>query len=159
MKYEKISVERIPLDEFGEEMRKVFEKYSLLLQVGKRKEVFLLPKNLQKVYDKLEKKIYMAGFYAGEIKGSDFRISVELGEKIVPHNKDRRVWVNERGEQKFLYGRNIKRRFITRQDDIPKNAKVLVLNEKNDYLGLGIMRRSGDIKNVLDKGWYLRRKE
>ncbi|MBR9677755.1 MAG: hypothetical protein GOU97_00450 [Nanoarchaeota archaeon] len=158
MRYTVITVKDLMLEEFEKDIEKVCQNKILLMQSGSRKEVFLLSKELYKTYEKLGKNVYMTGFYMGEIR-KKFKVSIEFGEKLAQVNTTRRIWINRKGEQRFLYGRNINKEYVTRKDEIKEDQKVLILNQNNDYLGLGILRRSGDVKNVLDKGWYLRRKE
>jgi 60S ribosome subunit biogenesis protein NIP7 len=60
--------------------------------------------------------------------------------------------VNEKGETMFLYGRDVFKSSIL---EIHGKGKVAVFNKHRDFLGIG--KYDGKmIKNIKDKGWYLR---
>jgi len=99
MRYTVITVKDLMLEEFEKDIEKVCQNKILLMQSGTRKEVFLLSKELYKTYEKLGKKVYMTGFYMGEIR-KKFKISIEFGEKLAQVNTTRRIWVNRKGQKR-----------------------------------------------------------
>lgn len=97
------------------------------------------------------------------------RPTLEGGRFLAPHATRRRVRVKEKGEQLFLYGRDLLEKSIGRADrGIEAGDEVLVLADATGrYLGLGSARRplggraraGGDevaVAHRLDLGLYLR---
>ena len=75
-----------------------------------------------------------------------------LQEIILGRCKLPRVFVNQKAEQLFLYGRDIFMKSIVKGK---KSGTVLVCNEKGEPLGIG--KFEGEtLKNVVDLGFYLR---
>ena len=112
---------------------------------------------------KIGKELYivkkdMIPFLKGEVKAAglkvkDSEISIEFAFKIAKNATKNKVIINEKGENLFLYGRDIFRKNIIRGD--MKKGKKIVLNSKNECLGIGFW--DGKIlKNVKDRGMFLR---
>ncbi|MDK2790804.1 MAG: ribosome subunit biosis protein [Methanothermococcus sp.] len=102
------------------------------------------------------KDIYNAGVIFGEIVTKNgknkFLLSLE-GMSIISKDivKNYAV-VNKKGENLFLYGRDIFKSSIL---ELKGHGKVVVFNKNMEFLGIG--NYDGKmIKNVIDKGWYLR---
>jgi len=91
--------------------------------------------------------------------------SLDLIINITPQ----RIFVDEKGEQTTLYGRNLTKKMIENIiSPIRADQKIIINNKHNDILGLGkfLMNQSKFekagknqvvIKNLMDKGWYLRK--
>ena len=112
---------------------------------------------------KIEKELYivkkdMVPFLKGEVKAAglkvkDSEISLEFAFKIARYATKNKVIINEKGENLFLYGRDIFRNNIIKGD--LKKGKKLTLNSKNECLDIGFW--DGKIlKNVKDRGMFLR---
>lgn len=103
-----------------------------------------------------------------------FHPSLELGYVIHKYAKRNLVRVARKGEQVFLYGRDIfASSILSIVPPLIKKHYVVIVNTSNEYLGLGIALMSLRsiheldklklenenrvvIKNYIDLGWYLR---
>ncbi len=100
----------------------------------------------------------MVPFLRGEVKAAGLKvknseISLEFAFKIARYATRNKVIINEKGENLFLYGRDVFRENIIEQD--LKKGKKLVLNFKNECLGIGFW--NGKIlENIKDRGMFLR---
>ncbi|WP_456471820.1 NIP7 pre-PUA domain-containing protein [Methanocaldococcus sp.] len=95
--------------------------------------------------------VYLIGNVFGDFKRK-FRLSLEGFSLIADKIVDNYCIVNEKGETLFLYGRDIFKKSIL---EIKGSGRLAVFNKNREFLGIGI--KEGDIiKNVKDKGWYLR---
>ncbi len=97
--------------------------------------------------------IYTVGNVFGEIKNNKFKLSLE-GFTIISNyiNKNYAI-INEKGETLFLYGRDIFNNSIVY---INGSGRIAVFNKNRDFLGIGYFDGKM-IKNIKDKGWYLRK--
>lgn len=135
---------------------------------GRIKEVFLVPVEVCNILDKTKKvrMPYYLGLFFGEING-EFKISLEGLWLISKYSRERGVVVSEKGEQLFLYGRDILEESIIKVGSLVQiGSKVIVFNKFYEPLGLGMIIKFSDklteqpktiIKNILDRGWYLRK--
>ncbi|WP_086975389.1 PUA domain-containing protein [Archaeoglobus fulgidus] len=137
--------------------------YALLVKEGEKKEVYAVSKELYGVIGELNP--HYAGVKIGEV-GRRFRFSLE-GTFWLLRNSRNRVWVNERGEMLFLYGRDIFAGSVERASEFGENSIVFVCNRFDDVLGIGRSRHSSDalsnlpedkvfVENLVDRGEYLR---
>ena len=109
-----------------------------------------------------DRNIYGAGISFGnfEIKrsGSEnkikFSISLEGMSLISKDIIKNYVIVNKKGETLFLYGRDVFKSSIL---EINGGGKVAVFNKNKELLGVGNYGGGDIIKNIIDKGWYLRK--
>ncbi|MCS7143734.1 MAG: hypothetical protein NZ879_01795 [Archaeoglobaceae archaeon] len=132
--------------------------------IAKNKELFAVSKELY--YFLRQKNIdCIAGVKVGEI-GKRLRLTLE-GAFWLMNNEKKKVWVNERGEMLFLYGRDIFSSSIVKVGEFEENEIVFVCNEYDDILGIGRSRfKSAEIEkmpekrvvieNLVDRGAYLR---
>ncbi len=137
--------------------------YVILIREGERKEVYAVSKELSSVIRKLNP--HYAGVKIGEV-GRRFRFSLE-GTFWLLRNDRNRVWVNEKGEMLFLYGRDIFAGSVEGTTEFRENSIVFVCNRFSDVLGIGRSRYSSDeldnlpgdkvfVENLVDRGEYLR---
>lgn len=141
--------------EFGIDLRRIFPEKIFLISSG-RKEIFIVDDFVYKIYNKINREIYSIGLYIGEIRGKYFLISLELASMIEPFTNNKIV-VNEKAEQLFLYGRDIFKESIVKEYKRFKlGERCLVLNKRHEVLGIGKYERN-IVKNLMDRGWYLRR--
>jgi ribosome biogenesis protein Nip4 len=107
--------------------------------------------------------IESAGLYLGRIRGSRFVPSLALID-ILSRHTEKKVFVNTKTAWLFLCGRDVFRTGIKRfNPPMKKGDLVFVQNLHDENLGLGKVQGSltfGSeiaVKNVMDKGDYLRR--
>jgi len=131
---------------------------------GRARELFMCTKD---VWELKNMDPVCMGIKVGEIGSKRIRLTLEGAFYFVKDRK--RVFVNERGEMLFLYGRDI---FATSvvdvDDDILENDTVFVSNTFNDILGIGRARYPSSkileiddervvVENLVDRGEYLRK--
>jgi 60S ribosome subunit biogenesis protein NIP7 len=95
--------------------------------------------------------IFSVGNVFGEIKRK-FRLSLEGFTLISPHITNNYAIVNEKGETLFLYGRDIFKESII---EVKGSGRIAIFNKNREFLGIGLWDGK-IIKNIKDKGWYLR---
>jgi 60S ribosome subunit biogenesis protein NIP7 len=134
----------------------------------KRREVYLLSEELYDFLERVNVDPLSAGLKLGEV-GRRFRFTVE-GAFFIVKKKKKRVYVNEKGEMLFLYGRDIFSESVVKAtSDIGENDIVFVCNKAGDILGIGRSRyeagklRSVEkdrvvVENLVDRGEYLRKR-
>lgn len=155
---------------FGSES--FFDEFTILLRdLGGKKGVFALSKDLAEfldslhTLDRIEKSWICAGIKIGEV-GRRLRLSLE-GTFWIGRNDRKKVWVDDRGEMLFLYGRDLFSSSIIRASDFGESEIVLVANRYGDIIGIGKSRLPSDkikevepdkvvIENLVDRGEYLR---
>src|SRR3989339_68510 len=126
------------------------------------KNYFYASQELQDVRSKIKRDVFSLGIYLGCDSGKHFEPSpalIDIISKLAGAEKFR-IFVNEKAETLFLYGRNILEESISRNPNNIKEGLVLIQNDKDENLGYGLFQTQGDdvvIKNLLDKGEYLRK--
>ena len=78
----------------------------------------------------------------------------------MPEAVKKKIYIATKVEGLYLYGRNILKDSIARNPNNIDSGYVFVQNEKDENLGFGIFQKQGEqviIKNLLDKGFYLRK--
>ena len=143
--------------------------YELNNESGEKvKEVYALSNDLAKFLELYKLNIVHAGLKVGEVGSRRFRFSLEGSFYLI--NKDKKkVYVNEKGEMLFLYGRDIFAKSVERvTDDVKENDIVFVCNKRGDILGIGKARFDAKrmkeveedrvvVENLVDRGEYLRK--
>ncbi|MCS7130954.1 MAG: hypothetical protein NZ872_06000 [Archaeoglobaceae archaeon] len=132
--------------------------------IAKNKELYAVSEEL---YDFLRQRKVdcIAGIKVGEV-GKRLRLTLE-GAFWLMKNENKKVWVNERGEMLFLYGRDIFSGSIIEVGEFEENEVVFVCNHYGDILGIGRSRFSAKeikrlpenrvvVENLVDRGAYLR---
>ncbi len=141
--------------EFGINLNEIFKEELFLISSG-RKEIFVLDKELYKIYKRINREIYCLGLFIGEIRGRNFHLSLELASIIEPYTRNK-IIVNDKAEQLFLYGRDIfKESIIKEYKKFKLGERCLVLNRRREVLGIGRYEEK-IVKNLIDRGWYLRK--
>ena len=138
------------------------------LLVNEDREVYALSKDLVKFLELHKINHVVAGIKVGEVGGRRFRFSLEGTFYLVRKNK-KKVFVNERGEMLFLYGRDIfAESVVDITEDVKENDIVFVCNKRGDILGIGRTRFDAErikdvakdrvvVENLVDRGEYLRK--
>lgn len=125
-----------------------------------RNEYYLADKELLELKQKIKPEPEYIGLFLGEEMKNGFKPSPALIDEIAKIS-GRKVFVNDKGEWLFLCGRDIFGKSVTKAD--ATQGLVLVQNSKDENLGYGKIvgdianKEKSVIKNLLDKGDYLRR--
>jgi ribosome biogenesis protein Nip4 len=93
--------------------------------------------------------IYFGGIFAGSFRGDKFRLALDLADHLYRGGRLKRTFTLQgKAVESFLYGRNVA--------PCQGEGIMLIVDRKGEVLGLGECRR-GILKNLIDKGWYIRR--
>lgn len=130
-----------------------------VVNIGKR--YFFDPEHLLKRAGNWE--VFSVGLYLGEEK-REFHPTSALIDLLAQHN-ERRVVVGSKAAWLFLCGRDILMDGVLETGDFDHHKLVFVADHEGNILGYGKivspynskMRNKIYVKNVLDKGEYLRR--
>jgi ribosome biogenesis protein Nip4 len=153
-----------------EDFDKLIANFDLIIVVGNWKEVLLVPNQLTRIFQEFKKyrNPYFMGIYFGDLKRERFRISLE-GITLLSDSVKEKTILTEAGERKILYGRDLSKQDLSYiPSNIQKNNFSILINENQEVLALGkYLFNKGEIetvenkriilKNVKDKGWYLRK--
>ncbi|MHA1231329.1 MAG: NIP7 pre-PUA domain-containing protein [Candidatus Helarchaeota archaeon] len=169
-------------DYFGKQiLDRISKNKHFVVGHGKRKEIFLISKCLYEIYTKLKKfrSPYYLGLFLGTIVKNKFIYSLN-SLQILNKYSNKKIITNYRGEIQFIYGNDLYSKHILKIPiNFKKYDKILVVNSRNELLGLGMtlypilksisqddtMTKKNDkitkqnikIKNLIDIGWYLRK--
>jgi len=113
---------------------------------------------LQETLKKRKIDLFGVGVYLGEEK-KVFEPSPALIELLSARTKEHKAVVDEKAEWLFLCGRDIFAKGIAEKAVSTRNGLVFVMNSQGENLGYGKLVKEGNvaIKNILDRGFYLRR--
>ncbi|MHA1126098.1 MAG: NIP7 pre-PUA domain-containing protein [Candidatus Heimdallarchaeota archaeon] len=151
-------------------VNKILTNYRFFVGEGRWKELFITNNKVKVILDKNTNiSPYSIGMGFGEFREKGLNISLS-GASMIAQHSNRAIKVNEKAESLFLYRRNILCQSILEiNNDLEIDEKVLVVNEHNDFLGIGQLKISPQrvflekyenqlaIKNLMDLGWYLRK--
>ncbi len=138
--------------------------------------IFLIPNNLTKNLVKFQQDISVnsVGLYFGFIKKGEFYVSLEGAEFLLKSgcfSKNQELYVNRSGEKSILYGNRISKSMIEKiPTGLQKNAFLLVFNLTNELIAIAksqvnyVTYENLNLKdpiaiNLVDKGYYLRKKQ
>jgi len=138
--------------------------------------IYLIPNNLTKDLVNFQQEINVnsAGLYLGFIKKGEFYLSLEGAEFLLKSgcfSKNQKLFVNKSGEKSILYGNRISKSMIAKiPNDLQKNAFLLVFNLDNELIALAksqvnyltyqnLIHNDLVALNLVDKGYYLRKKQ
>jgi len=151
----------------------LFNKLSLN---SKFPSIFLVSNNLIEMINRFDSELSInsMGVYFGFIKKNQFLLSLEGAEflnKLNAFPEKHHIIVNNEGEKSILYGNHIITKFLHNTPKLlEKNAFVLILNESNELISIGYSQVDFDlicklkpkdiiVKNLKDKGYYLRKEQ
>lgn len=140
------------------EAEKIREKLSIpkdkviLIGEAARREVFITTKEVYKTLKKIKKEPYTVGIIIGEFRRNKFFPSLE-GVKFAKYKK---IYVNDKAEQLVLYGRDVFPNSIIKGEKLKPEEKCIIANKKGEILAIGKVEKD-KIKNIIDRGWYLRK--
>lgn len=104
----------------------------------------------------LEKQLFAAGILLGE-EHRGFTPTPALVE-LIASKSSHKTTVDEKGAWLFLCGRDLFRKAILGTVKPTRHGLVLVQNSRDENLGYGkIGKGQVAVKNILDRGFYLRR--
>lgn len=146
--------------------RGALEDFELLVR---GKELYSVSKDLWKFIKNNKNIEWMCGIKLGEIGSRRLKLSLE-GTFWLVKNEKKKVYVNEKGEMLFLYGRDIFRSSLEKYSEFEENEIVFVCNKFGDILGIGKTRfpsfklQEVDperivVENLVDRGEYIRQKK
>jgi ribosome biogenesis protein Nip4 len=121
---------------------------------------YLVSRELNELRQKIKPEPEYIGLFLGEETKNCFKPGLALIDEIAKIS-DRKVFVNDKGEWLFLCGRDLFGKSVVKSN--VNNGLVLVQSMKDENLGygkfVGNIANKGKtvIKNILDKGDYLRR--
>ena len=156
------------LNYFNESIfHKITNNNKFVVAEGNKIEYYLVSNQIFKIYKKLKgiNKPYYVGIYLGRIKNGQFAISLK-GIQIINDFTHKKIQLNEKGELKFIYGKNINDKDIQKiYSEFKIEDLMIIINSLGETLGLAKAitpikqnsKKNIKIKNMLDLGWYLRK--
>ena len=138
----------IEVDEFTNKFTD--DKLSNVIKV--QRNFFQVSDDLLKVKQQVKKEPFAIGTYIGS--GKPFHPSAALLDWI-GERTERYAVIDKKASWLFVCGRDLFVNSILIKN--VNNGVVIVKNELNEVLGYGEFERRGAIKNLLDKGDFLRR--
>ena len=140
------------------QLKRFVEPFGIDLPEGitiQGKKAYLVPDRVKKVAEEIDKEPFSLGLPLGEATNKGFRASFALldllkGSKNKVVIKDDAVWL-------FTCGRDVFSKKVLSEEKPEKT--FLVCNKRGDVLGLGTKGGQGMVKNILDRGDFLRREE
>ena len=169
LEYEFIS-EKI-LHDFNVNFDELIRNEHILIKIQEKykAQVYLVEKSdLEFIRDLPISEIKHFGILIASFFRETFSYNFEFLDLIAPLTK-RKIIVNSKGEQTTLYGRNPTKKMLKKSYfDFKSGDTLIILNTIEEILGLGrsivnkkklntMDERKVIIKNINDKGWYLRK--
>ncbi|MEM4637580.1 MAG: hypothetical protein QXK76_00970 [Candidatus Woesearchaeota archaeon] len=130
-----------------------------IISIGKN--YYYAEEYLSEISMRIKRDVFGLGLFLGSKEGKIFRPSpafIDILSKMQGSEK-KKIFVNEQGERLFLYGKNILMESIIVNNNLDKGY-VFVQNKNDENLGYGVFQQQGKdliVKNLLDKGYYLRK--
>jgi ribosome biogenesis protein Nip4 len=134
---------------------------SMVLRSGRN--FFYADKRLIDIKNSVKQDVFSLGIFLGEEK-NHFEPSpacIDIISKM-PGAQKRKIFINKKAEWLFLCGRAVLEQSIAKNPNNLGEGSVLVQNEQDENLGYGFFKQEGKdlvIRNILDKGKYLRMDE
>ena len=128
-----------------------------VIKVGRN--CYLVNDAVAQFKDKIHRDVFALGVFLGEEKNY-FIPSPALIDIIAKKtdSEQHKLFINKKAEWLFLCGKNIFDESVLRPQMPQEGSLVLVQNELDENLGYGLIKKEDRwiIKNLLDKGYYLR---
>ena len=158
---------------------KFYDLYILLnppIIKGNQLPIYLIKPTHEDLKELIQLTSYISsiGLYFGFIKKGFFFLSLE-GAEFLYRNKyileKNQIIVNIQGEKSVLYGNNILKEMVSNFSmELKINDLVVVLNELKEIIAIAIIKVDGNefynlesddiiALNLIDKGYYLRKKQ
>ena len=124
---------------------------------------FLVTDDVWELREKITRDPFAMSIYLGQEKNHFIPspAAVDMVSRLEGSDR-KKIFINKKAEWLFLCGRNVLQDSILKNPNNVKEGLVLVQNETGENLGYGIFQQQGKdlvIKNLLDKGQYLRVEE
>ncbi len=143
--------------EFEVDIKDILKNKTLLMTLEGRREIYITTSEVKRVLGAMERDPYSVGLYIGEVKNGKFFLGLEGANLIAPYTK-KKVVVNKSAEQLVLYGRDVFSKSVVDFSTCRQNEKCLLVNSSGEPLGIGLVEKDM-VKNLMDRGWYLRKGE
>ena len=159
------------LKDFNADLDEMIDRNHIIAKISEkyRENIFLVRKSDLNFFQNLPiTELIYFGILIGHFLKEDFFYHFEFLDIIAPFT-ERKIIVDSKGEQTTLYGRNPTKKMLKKSNYIfKKGNKLIILNEFEEVLGLGkslidykmigrLDNKKVIIKNINDKGWYLRK--
>ena len=129
-----------------------------------QKQIFFLPSEIMVT----GKQPLYAGLLIGEL-GKQFSPSIQMSQIIAKEGKNfPSIKVNSKGETMVIYGRDVFVDSIVEHNTHRENEMVIILNERNEAIGIGRTRNISNyvtnkvkiaVTTIADIGQYLREED
>ncbi len=153
-----------------ENKQRLYHENRFMVGEGNWRELFIVnPITFDLVINDEKISPYSVGLGFGEYKKSGLLLSLG-GGGILCNQTEIKAVINEKAEQLFLFKRDIISTSITQiTKKVNIGDKVIVVNTKNEFLGVGKLEQILDdiinhkdtrniaLRNIIDLGWYLRK--
>lgn len=140
------------LEEFISEFEDV--NISLDLVEKKAKEFYLISSDLKTIINSCSEEPHSAGILLGDIKHKKFKPKPYL-LNLISKQTNNKLIINEKTAWLFICGRDIFSEGVIENIN-PEAKTVLVLNEKEEVLGVAKKDRNRQYKNYYDLGDFIR---
>lgn len=159
-------------EQLGIEESQLQENWSWVVAEGPRTEAYLTPPEVASSLEKLLKNRmpYSLGLFAGGVERERLQVSLELASYFAGILPDRKlVTLKNEAEQPVLYGRDVLAGSIQHiEKTVRKRELIALTSQQEEILALGEMLADAQdlqraapnqrvIRNLIDKGWYLRK--
>lgn len=152
------------------DFERIITPFKIIVAEGNWKEILFVSDRMFKTFQDFKdfRNPYFMGFNFGDIAKGKFKISLE-GITFISEYIEEKTILSSSGEKKVLYGRNLTKKDLRSfPSQIQKNDMSILINEDQEVLALGkylvdkeeIENLEGNqiiLKNIMDKGWYLRK--
>ena len=159
---------------FGLQRSCIPEDWRILVVRNSRREAYAVSKSVYSLFDQIRSKRmpYSLGLFIGILRkrGGGFDVSLEFLSWLRQRGfVERAITLTDEGEQHALYGRDVLKSSIASfPQDLDRGDMLPLVNGRGEVLALGkaLCDNSGMqeaeprqrvVKNMRDKGWYLRR--
>jgi len=159
-----------------ENVRSLYMSFKTLDPNDKYPSVYFVSAELSEIIDKFKFNdiIMSAGVYFGFVKNNKFFLSLEGAELLYNFqivNENKYIYVNDEAEKAVLYGNPIKKEMITSvSKELKKEDILLIFNHTNEMISIAQSLVNYNnyqnanpkeiiARNLVDKGYYLRKKQ
>ncbi|SRR5712692_1621227 len=159
-------------EQLGVDKHQLGEGWRWVIVEGPRKEAYLAPQEVASSLERLLKQRmpYSLGLFAGGVDHEELQVSLELASSLGHFLPKRKlVLLRDEAEQPVLYGRDVLAGSIQHiERNVNRGELVVLANRASEILALGQMLSNADelvratlkqrvVRNLIDKGWYLRK--
>lgn len=167
------ALEQCVAENFGVKALEFLKDKKILVSVAERREVFLANNEQFEIYNELVEHgryPYFIGLFAGILLGRGtvkIRPSLDLFEKLFKIASSNAIVITDKAVENILYGKDLLVEGVERILE-PIGPYPLLVNRSYEVVGLGELilpplmwgeAKPNDVvaRNIMDKGWYLRR--